>query len=259
MSPLDGVEIKMTRSVEHITSLREETAGFIRDNPVRFYRRTDTVPLGDQVVDGWAVYASWPPVPGHFGAIIGDALTNMRAALDHLASQLFIATKQAPTDAWINFPIVSDPAGPLKSLQRVPAAAAPIVESVQPYQNLAKGQPAEIHPLHVLKLLVNRDKHEALTLTEMFGAAADIRITGPGGLPLYGRVEAQGGVATDPVGWFPDEVFPTDEPWEVFASIDPILALDVGDKRMHPIIELLMRIHRYVQNDVIEPIAGACF
>jgi len=28
---------------------------------------------------------------------------------------------------------------------------------------------------------------------------------------------------------------------------------------MHPIIELLMSIHIYVQNEVIEPIAKACF
>lgn len=254
MAALDGVEIKMTRSLEHINCLREEITQFIRDHPVQYRKERD-----DDPPKGWAFYVSWAEVPGRFGAIIGDALTNMRAALDHLASQLFIATNQAPTDAWINFPIVSDAGKPLKSLKRVPAAAAPIVQSVQPYQNVPKNQPAEIHPLHVLKLLVNRDKHEALTLTEMFGASSIIRVTGPGGAPVFNTVETPGGIATDRVGWLPDEAFPTDEPWEIFATIEPILAIDVGSKQMYPILELLVSMHRYVQGEVIEPIAAACF
>lgn len=240
--------------MEHITSLREETARFIEGQDAQYRRVRDERPP-----PGWSFYVAWEPVPGPFGAIIGDALTNMRASLDHLASQLFIATRQGPTDAWINFPIVSDPAKPLKSLQRVPAAAAPIIVSVQPYQNPAKGQPVEIHPLHVLKLVVNKDKHEALTLTEMFRASSIIRVTGPGGAPIFASVETPGGVATDPVGWLPDEVFPADEPWEIFATIEPILAIEVGDKRMLPILELLMSMHRYVQGEVIDPIAAACF
>jgi hypothetical protein len=254
MAALDGVEIKMARSMEHITLLREETTRFIANHGAQYRKVRDGEPP-----PGWSFYVAWEPVPGRFGAMIGDALTNMRAALDHLASQLFIATKQAPTDAWINFPIASDPAKPLKSLQRVPAAAAPIIVSVQPYQNLAKGQPAEIHPLHVLKLLVNRDKHEALTLTEMFGASSIIRVTRPGGVPILASVETPGGVATDLIGWLPDEAFPADEPWEIFATIEPVLAIDVGDKRMLPILELLLSMHRYVQGQVIDPIAAACF
>lgn len=254
MPALDGVEIKMARSMEHITSLREEATRFIEGHGAQYRRVRDERPP-----TGWSFYVAWEPVPLRFGAIIGDALTNMRAALDHLASQLFIATKQAPTDAWINFPIVSDAAKPLKSLQRVPASAAPIIVSVQPYQNLPKGEPVEIHPLHVLKLLVNRDKHQALTLTEMFGASSVIQVTGLGGLPIYASVETDGGIATDPIGWLPDEAFPADQEWEYFATIEPILAIDVGHTEMFPILELLMSMYRYVQSEVIDPIAAACF
>src|SRR5438105_14643096 len=98
MAALDGVEIKMARSLEHIGCLGEDTAQFIRDSPVRYRTEPD-----DDPVKGWALYVLWEQVPGRFGAIIGDALTNMRAALDHLASQLFMATNQAPTDARIIF------------------------------------------------------------------------------------------------------------------------------------------------------------
>jgi hypothetical protein len=254
MAALDGVEIKMARSLEHIGCLRDETTQFIRDNPGRYRKERDNCPG-----KGWALYVAWEQVPGRFGAIIGDALTNMRAALDHLASQLFIATDQAPTEARINFPIVSDPAKALNSLKRVPAAAAPIIQRVQPYQNVPRNQPPEFHPLHVLKLLVNRDKHEALTLTEMFGASSIIRVTGLGGAPIFGSVEAPGGIATDRIAWLPDPVFHADEPWEISATIDPILAIDVGSERMYPIIDLLMSLHRYVRDEVIDPIAGACF
>jgi hypothetical protein len=83
MTVLDGVKIKMARSREHIDSLRAETTQFIQDHPIRYRRERDDVP-----VKGWAFYVDWAAVPGRFGAIIGDALTNMRAALDHLAWQL---------------------------------------------------------------------------------------------------------------------------------------------------------------------------
>jgi hypothetical protein len=256
--PLDGVEIKMDRSREHITSLVGENGRFIGDHPVRFTWDTREVTIGDQVVKGRVVSASWPSVPGRFGAIIGDALTNMRAALDHLASQLFIATNRAPTDARINFPIVSDPARPLKSLQRVPAGAAPIIEAVQPYQD-APGHPPEIHPLHVLKLLVNRDKHEALTVTQMFAADARIRVTGLGGTPIFGELQVPDGIYPEEIGFLPMEMFPTDERWTVFTTLDPILSIDVGDGRMESIIELLDQMHRYVMDAVIVPLAAACF
>ena len=49
----------------------------------------------------------------------GSAFVTRWAALDHLASQLFIATNQAPTDARINFPIVSDPGNPLGGLSTI--------------------------------------------------------------------------------------------------------------------------------------------
>lgn len=169
----------------------------------------------DDPPKGWAFYADWPHVPGRFGAIIGDALTNMRAALDHLAWQCFIATSPTSAGTRVNFPICSAVPAPgdlITMLSHFPPAARPIVERVQPYQNIAKTKAAELHPLYVLILLVNTDKHPALTLTEMFGADSNIRVTGPGGSPLYASVDAPGGVVTDRIGWLPDEAFPSCEP-----------------------------------------------
>lgn len=256
MAEVDGVGVKIARSIEHIVSLQTETAEFIRDNPVRYRSEHDDGPP-----KGWAFYAEWVQVPGRLGAIIGDALTNMRAALDHLAWRAFNATSPART-ARIHFPICSAEPAPgelAKMLGRFPPAVRPIVEAVQPYQNVARNRSAEIHPLYVLNLLVNTDKHRALTLTEMFGADSSIRVTGLGGSPCLATVEAPGGLVTEMIGWLPDQAFPSDEPWEIQATINPVLAIDAGHRRMYPIADLLMSMHSYVRDEVIAPIRIGCF
>lgn len=254
---IDSVAVKLARSMEHIVSLRTESADFVRDHPVGYRMEHD-----DNQPKGWAFYAVSAQVPDRFGAIIGDVLTNMRAALDHLAWQVLSATRPTPpAREKIYFPIRSAAPAPgdrVAMLNHFPAAARPIVDRVQPYQNVAKKNPAELHPLYVLNLLVNTDKHRALTLTEMFGADSDIRVVGPGGSPLYARIGAPGGVMTDRIGWLPDEAFPSGEPWETIATINPIVAIDIGSREMYPVADLLYSMHRYVQEEVITPISTAC-
>lgn len=247
----------MARSREHIDTLRTETATFMQESPLQYRRVRDNSPS-----PGWAFYISWKnPVPGRLGAIIGDALTNMRAALDHLATQLSYIMPQVNATKRVNFPIIHKAPGPgirPSFLNQFPHAAAAIVESVQPYQNATLNRPPEIHPLYVLNVLVNADKHEALTVVEMFGSSSDIRVTGLGGEPIFGRVETPGGTAADKVGWLPDEVFSNTEPWEIVATIEQILAIDVGNRQMFPIVDLLMSIHKYLQEQIVYPLVAAC-
>lgn len=113
-----------------------------------------------------------PPIPEDLPAIVGDALHNMRSALDHLAWQLVRKCGGTPT-ATTSFP--------LRMTRRLGGDGLPsisggvsdevrtLLDEVQPYQLVedAPDSDARIHPLAVLAELNNIDKHREL----VFGVA----------------------------------------------------------------------------------------
>jgi hypothetical protein len=105
-----------------------------------------------------------PKVDPAWGAIVGDALHNMRSALDHLALQLVILDGGNPSE-YTQFPIYDSPTNdkgnprfvtiqPRIQDARIRAA----LEKVQPYQYAT---PAETE-LSVISALNNYDKHRLL-------------------------------------------------------------------------------------------------
>jgi hypothetical protein len=254
---LVGVQAKLARSDEHFAELRSAVMELIGESKASYRREADDNPL-----PGWSIFVSWgDPVPPRFGAVIGDILTNLRATLDHLAWQLVLRYGGIPTDS-TSFPIVSTPRTAPPGISgggAIPKDVQDLIGDVQPYSNLARGRAAEIHPLHVLKLLVNTDKHCALTVTEVFGANSDIRVTGRGGHPIFARAETPGGAAGERVAWLPASAFPEDEPWEIVATIEPIVAIDVGHRTMYPILDLLDDIRRFVGERVVASLTAAAF
>lgn len=78
------------------------------------------------------------------------------------------------------------------------------------------------------------------------GVPFNDNVTGPGGMPIFYAIESPGGMATDSVGFPPDEAFPADEPGRSSMRSSRSLAIDVSNKCMHPIVDLLVRMDRYV-------------
>ena len=92
MHPLEGIRAKIDRSEQHVQLLNREVE--------RFFVNRERGPVGvrheiDPEGETWRiVVAQVDDVPVYFGSIIGDAVHNLRAALDQLVFELaFIDTR----------------------------------------------------------------------------------------------------------------------------------------------------------------------
>lgn len=111
-----------------------------------------------------------------WGVMLGDALHNVRSALDHLVWQLVLLNGQQPTRA-NQFPICDSEkeylgdGGKRKGkqqacLQGVKPEHVKLIDERQPYlEPLELGK--KLHPLSVLRDLSNEDKHQVIHLTDI--------------------------------------------------------------------------------------------
>lgn len=172
--PLDGARLKIILAQEHLKAFNEEGWRYVSKEPYEVVTKLE----GDRIgVEG--IITSEPP-PG-LACIVGDFVTNCRAALDYVAWELVTkavaAARITLTDGQkrrVTFPIVSNQAtfakkdGTADHLAKVcgvPPATMSVIESVQPYH-------AGYEPLDSLDLLVRTDKHRTLLLCGLFMQSA---------------------------------------------------------------------------------------
>jgi hypothetical protein len=107
------------------------------------------------------------PMPARWGLLLGDALHNVRCALDHMAWHLVAIGGSPPTkiedQRRVGFPIYDTASGFAKSVRpRIPGvspAQQAIIERHQPHH---RGKGVGTHPLALLQDLNNTDKHREL-------------------------------------------------------------------------------------------------
>lgn len=175
MESLDGIRAKLNRAKEHLDVLDEKISTYLANEPYRVVGEEHTA-------EGYINHTLWLEVDAFppddvWGPIIGDAVHNLRSALDHLAWQLALESVLAKTPWRIEFPIIlDDPAsnpevrgrfsGKLKLLR--PDSHA-LIEAAQPYKTGGSS-----HPLWLLQSLWNTDKHRVLHVPGfMFGTPAE--------------------------------------------------------------------------------------
>jgi hypothetical protein len=174
--PLDGARLKVVRAKQHLESFNGDAERYINTKPCKVITRIE----GDCIcVEG--VITTEPPAP--LACIVGDFVTNLRAALDYIAWELAnkfvgrpLSTREEEA---ISFPIVRPGKANFADLKSakllqatccVPADAMSVIESVQPYN-------AGYDAIGALDLLVRRDKHRALLLCGTFvGDVGDISV-----------------------------------------------------------------------------------
>jgi len=160
MDPLDGCRAKIERANEHIKNLSLEYSAHANSGQYRIVQEYDTA-NGILVLK----FADVKTLPTRLSVIIGDALHQLRSALDHSIHQLILKNGGIVTKK-TQFPVFQSHEGyvarghPMISGLSVPAAA--LIESFQPYQ---LGTSAGEHPLWVLAELNNADKHRLLLVT----------------------------------------------------------------------------------------------
>lgn len=152
---LIGANAKIERAKAHLRMLETEIGTFFRSDPyeVRTRRNQDTRQL---------IYymASVPPPPVSVAAIAGDAIQNLRSALDHLAYQLvLVGTGSSGPFNYVYFPI-ADSAAKYKSkrndqLRGARSDAIHAIDATKPYRG---GNDA----LWLIHSLNNIDKHRLL-------------------------------------------------------------------------------------------------
>lgn len=160
---LDGIRAKLNRAEEHLNVLDGMIASYFATNPYRI--------LGEEETKGdywhFAIYLEVDrfPLDEVWGPLIGDAVHNLRSALDHLAWQLALSEARVTTPRRIEFPIfLDDPANDreirgafTKKLNCLRPESHAVVDGTQPY----KTGDAH-HPLWLLQALWNTDKHRTL-------------------------------------------------------------------------------------------------
>jgi len=177
--PLYGARLKVVRAQEHLESFDKDAWRYVNTEPCEAVFKKD----GDDISVEGIIKTEPPPA---LACILGDFGTNLRAALDYIAWELF--TKFRPVthaslpardrnriERQVQFPIVGSQTDFAKANSHaqylrgascgVPTTAMSVIESVQPYN-------AGYEPLSTLDLLIRTDKHRMLLLCALFVRSA---------------------------------------------------------------------------------------
>lgn len=146
--------IKVKRAINHIRELEELLAKHDTDNPPL----VSVTPRAEGGIEGVHVVTQSPPAC--FGAIVGDAVHNLRASLDLMAVEMVRITSPGLSTKRVHFPF-SETLGDLeraiksRDFHRAGIDAVTLLKKLQPY----RGGNVALRGLHDLDV---RDKHSAL-------------------------------------------------------------------------------------------------
>jgi hypothetical protein len=152
------VRRKVERAKQHIADLDRRIHLFFTGppNPYPILKEIDSE-TGDLVFK----LGKCAPIPDDFPLIIGDALQNLRAALDHLVWQLILSNGNTPKVGTAGFPFMKcaenyKTESPKKVKGMAPEAIR-MIDALQPYG----GGNEDLYGLHLLN---NVDKHRLLLI-----------------------------------------------------------------------------------------------
>ena len=166
MDELQGVEIRLERSQEHIDALKHESRMFMLELPPPYgYAIPDEAIGGEYIVRAKIIR----PPPIRLGVPATDGAHNLRAALGMLVWELALKGPKPPPDddRQTAFPICDDPdaweSGATKRmLKRIGEDAVKVIHSFQPYNR----KPPR---LRVIRDIDNWAKHHAIPNLFSFG------------------------------------------------------------------------------------------
>lgn len=152
---------KWARGVEHQQVLARTSREWAQAGERNRYQRCDNAAdRDDEVVRMHWHLAEAAPIPERWGVLLGDVLTNLRAALDHaMWAAVYQHSGPPARPQVVQFPIVGEAArmtGYRKDLQPLVSPGVwDLVEAVQPHHL----DDPQRHPLETLRWASNIDKH----------------------------------------------------------------------------------------------------
>jgi hypothetical protein len=164
------VRRKVERARQHIADLDRRIHLFFTGppNPYPIVKETDSE-TGDLVFK----LGKCAPIPDDFPLIIGDALQNLRTALDHLVWQLILSNGNTPKIGTTGFPLMKSAEeyktdSPRKVKGMAPEAIR-MIDALKPYG----GGNEDLFGLHLLN---NVDKHRLLLMCGAAHIATNVKV-----------------------------------------------------------------------------------
>lgn len=156
--------LKWARAVEHQQVLSRSIREYLAEDPFQYVRWDNASDVTDPLIRmQWRLKIT-KPFPESWGVLLGDVLTNLRAALDHTMWTAVLNQSGLPAKPnQVQFPVAvkeaafKDAAGKLRALVAPDVWA--VIEAVQP---LRGGDRAHTAPLEIVRWLSNMDKHRSL-------------------------------------------------------------------------------------------------
>jgi hypothetical protein len=147
---------KLKRGIEQVKALCGEARTFENDKAYLF--ETERKARSVQEVEYRCFAVQRKTMPDHWPLLAGEAIQNLRAALDHLVYEKSGGNRRT------QFPIFTDRCEfqvlGERYMKGVPEAVRAFIEEAQPYRFMP--QDAAYHPLAQLSALSNLDKHRVL-------------------------------------------------------------------------------------------------
>ena len=160
--PLYGPTLKIERSKCHISEFQETAQRFLGDRPYKLVAKSDAE--GTKLV-----IRVKKTIPLELSAIIGDAVHNLRSALDLLACDLVRRAGKSVDRVYFPFANNADDLGRVikkRKLDRAGPKVVSLIKNLKPY----KGGNGLLRAIHDLDIA---DKHKLLVPIATLGGLAD--------------------------------------------------------------------------------------
>ncbi len=232
---LTGVRLKIARAETHLSDLGLALEGYVgrMDAPIgpeRSFSRTN-------------VASSVQVLPADLAVGVGDFLSNVRSALDHLAYQIVLHEGLTP-DRYTQFPIRDKGPTVISSVEgKVHSPALGLIRQLQPYITGKR----EENPLWLLDELRNIDTHRTLHLIVSRQHVSLTKVIEQG-TPRYQELRLAAG-DTFSVPALPDDHVLRIENEFYIEDERPA----IGGK---PVRALLVGILSHVEDEVLEPVSS---
>ena len=152
IKPFEGSKLKIARSRRHIDNLKSEIARYLRNDPGGLL-----LVLDNDTKKHWVTFRMRDKFPPDLSLIFGDAIHNLRVALDILANDIVVLSGTQPRKVY--FPFAEDSSGledQIKSkLKGASSDAIDMIRALKPY----RGGNDALRALHDLDIT---DKHFAI-------------------------------------------------------------------------------------------------
>ena len=182
--PLASARLKVERASHHASALKQTIERWLEDRPYSLSIEDDA----ETGENACVIHVERVP-PREWSVVAGEAVHNLRSALDHAVYALSAPQPDGKPLDGTEFPIFVDKpkfesvkrGGGLYKARGLSVEALAVVESVQPFHH---GKDPTSHPLWVLQELSNVDKHRLLYATGTVLGTGNFKLNPTGGVRI---------------------------------------------------------------------------